>query len=203
MPDSNSPSLTDRVKRYTDRFVNPLGAALDRLGISPDAVTWFGLLVVGIASVIIALGQLQLGGVVLFIGLVFDAVDGAVARARGGGSDFGAVLDSTLDRYADGFIFAALGYYFAVQNREVWLLISLAALVGSISVSYVRARADGVGVAAKTGWFTRFERSVIVVVMLLIPSLLTWGVALLALGTHWTVIQRLRFVQITLNKKGD
>lgn len=191
-------TFTDRMRRIASGILEPLGLRLHRLGIHPDWITAFGLLIVAVAAVFIAQGQLQLGGLILLLGLPLDAVDGAVARAMQRSDKFGAVLDSTLDRYADGFIFAALSYYFAVQGRFDILLLAQAALLGSLLVSYVRARAEGIGVECKEGFFSRLERVLVLLVILLFPVLLDWGVLLLAVGTNLTALQRLWNVNHTL-----
>ena len=147
----------------------------------------------------------------LILSFPLDAVDGAVARAMNRSSVFGMVLDSTLDRYADGFIFASLSYYFAVQDRFDMMGLSLLALVGSFLVSYVRARADDakVGVVTKVGLFTRVERVVVILVMILGVGLskqllfLEIGVLILAIGTNFTALQRLLFVYTALKNRGD
>jgi len=95
--------------------------------------------------VFIAQGQFQLGAVILILGLPLDALDGAVARAMGRQDKFGGILDSTLDRYADALIFGGLSYYFAVHDQFDYLVLALAALTGSLLVSYVRARAGEAG----------------------------------------------------------
>ena len=146
----------------------------------------------------------------LLIGLPLDALDGAVARAMERKGQFGAVLDSSLDRYADGFIFAALSYYFAVQSRFDMMLLAQAALIGSFLVSYIRARADDVDVSVKVkvGLFTRLERVIAILVILLVPGLLVvpgildWGILILAIGTNFTAMQRLWFVYRTLRNRG-
>ncbi|MCA9882596.1 MAG: CDP-alcohol phosphatidyltransferase family protein [Anaerolineae bacterium] len=194
--------FTDRVRGAVRGILDPTGQFLHRLGIHPDAVTMAGLVVVAIASVVIATGRLQLGGIILLLGLPFDALDGAVARAMQRTGKFGAVLDSVLDRYADGFIFAGLSYYFAVLDQYEMMLLAMAALLGSLLVSYVRARADGVQVETKIGLFTRLERIVVILVMLLIPDLLTIGLVVLAVGTHFTALQRVWFVYRTLKNRG-
>lgn len=194
--------LTDRVRGVAKAVLDPTGQFLHRLGIHPDTVTIAGLIVVAIASVVIAQGQLQLGGIILLLGLPFDALDGAVARAMQRTGKFGAVLDSVLDRYADGFIFAGLSYYFAVLDQFEMMLLAMAALLGSLLVSYVRARADGVQVETKIGLFTRLERIVVILIMLLVPGLLTIGLVVLAVGTHFTALQRIWFVYRTLKNRG-
>lgn len=191
-------TLTDRVREMTGGAVSRMGNALYRAGIHPDWITAAGLVVVMVAAVFIGDGQIQVGGLILLLGLPLDALDGAVARAMARTDQFGAVLDSTLDRYADGFIFAALSYHFAGQND---MLLPLAALLGSFSVSYVRARAEGVGVDVKIGVFTRLERVVVILVMLLVPPLLIPGLWVLAVGTNFTAMQRLWFVYKSLKER--
>ena len=95
-------TLSDRMRALTGGFMQRIGLAVHRLGIHPDTITIAGLIVVAIGAYCIAVGQIQLGGVLLVISLPLDALDGAVARAMGRKDRFGAVLDSTLDRYADG-----------------------------------------------------------------------------------------------------
>jgi len=187
-------TLTDRVRALTGGFMNRLGAILHQLGIHPDLITILGLGVVLVAAILIADGQHQLAGVILLLGLPLDAVDGAVARAMGRTDSFGAMLDSSLDRYADGLIFAGLSYYFAVQDNMTLMVVAQAALLGSFMVSYARARAEGLGVDVKVGWFTRMERVIVILALLLVPQLLEIGVWVLAIGTNLTGMQRIWFV---------
>lgn len=196
-------TLTDRVRNVTKTMLDPLGVFLYRLGVHPDAITMLGLFVVMIACIFIAQGDFLLGGFLLLMGLPLDAVDGAVARAMQRTGKFGAVFDSTLDRYADGFIFIALGYYFAQANRMEWFLLALLAGIGTQLVSYVRARADGVQVSVTVGIFTRLERVAVILLMLLFPSLLEAGIVILAIGTNYTALQRLFFVYKTLRERGE
>ena len=182
-----------------------------RLGVHPNLITVAGLALVGVAAIFIARGMFLTAGAILLVSLPLDALDGAVARAMNRSSPFGMMLDSTVDRYADGFIFAALGYYFAVQSQHELLILALLALVGSFLVSYVRARADDakVAVSVKVGWFTRLERVAVIVVMLLGAGLLqdagvlALGIVILAVGTNLTALQRLLFVYAALKNRGD
>ncbi len=204
-------TLTDQLRQLTSVPLNSIGVVLARLGIHPDLITITGLILVGIAAVLIADGLFLIGGIVLLLSLPLDAIDGAVARAMNRTGVFGMVLDSTLDRYADGFIFASLSYYFAVQDRFDMMLFSLLALLGSFLVSYVRARAEDVkvGVATKVGLFTRVERVMVILVMILgtgllnQPIILDVGVLILAIGTNVTALQRLLFVYTALKNRGD
>jgi CDP-diacylglycerol--glycerol-3-phosphate 3-phosphatidyltransferase len=197
------PTLTDHARALVSDFMKRIGAVLYRAGVHPDIITVLGLAVVAIGAFFIMRGSVQLGGVIILLGLPLDAVDGATARAMGRKDKFGSVLDSTLDRYADGFIFGALSYYFAVQARFDFMLLALAAMIGSFVVSYVRARAVEANLSVKIGLFDRFVRVIVLLGALLIPirGVLEIGVAILAVGTNVTGLQRLWYVYTTLNKR--
>ena len=204
-------TLTDRLRQTTQAPLNRIGGLLAKLGVHPDAVTIAGLMLVAAAAVLMAQGLFLAAGMLLLFSLPLDAVDGAVARARNRSGTFGMVLDSTLDRYADGFIFASLGYYFAGQDRFDMLALAFLALVGSFLVSYVRARAEDakVGLRITIGWFTRVERVIVILTMILAmglfenPIALEIGMVILAIGTHLTALRRLLFVYRALKNRGD
>lgn len=204
-------TLTDRLRILTGPPLDRCAGLLARLGVHPDWITVGGLLLVAVAAVLIARGEFLAGGIALLLSLPLDALDGAVARAMNRGGAFGMVLDSTLDRYADGFIFAALSYYFAESRRMDMALAALAALIGSYLVSYIRARADDakVGVSVTVGWFSRLERVIVLLIMILSAGLLESvapveiGLLILALGANATALQRLRHVYKTLRDRGD
>ncbi|MCB9454332.1 MAG: CDP-alcohol phosphatidyltransferase family protein [Anaerolineaceae bacterium] len=189
-------TLTDRLRTITNRWMSQIGLALHRIGIHPDVLTVAGLVVVVVAAVNIANGRFQTGGLILLLGLPLDALDGAVARAMQRKGKFGGVLDSTLDRYADGLIFGGIGYAFALQGRMEYTVLALAALLGAFTVSYVRARAGEAGLSVKIGLFSRLERVAVLLVMLLIPvqGLLEIGLWVLAIGTNISGLQRLWYV---------
>ena len=203
-------TLTDRLRNLTRAPLDRCALVVARLGIQPDWITVFGLALVALAAVFIARGEFLAGGIVLMLSLPLDALDGAVARALQRSGAFGMVLDSTLDRYADGFIFAAFGYYFAESGRLDMLVAALAALTGSYLVSYIRARADDakVGVSTTVGWFSRVERVVVLLLMTLAAGLLESaapleiGLLVLAVGTNVTALQRLRHVYTVLRDRG-
>lgn len=195
---SNTPSpvtLSDRARALTANITSAAGQTMVRLGIHPDVITIVGLIVVAIGGVFIAMGELQWGGIILLISLPLDALDGATARAMKRVGQFGAVLDSTLDRYADGLIFGGFVIYFAGLNDRTGMLLALASLVGSFVVSYVRARAGEAGLSVKIGLFSRFERVIVLLLALLVPPLLWVGLWVLAVGTNLTGIQRLWYVR--------
>jgi CDP-diacylglycerol--glycerol-3-phosphate 3-phosphatidyltransferase len=194
-------TLTDRIRALSAGVINHAGQAVYGLGIHPDTITIAGLVVVAIGSFFIARGQFQLGGILLLLSLPLDALDGAVARAMQRKDRRGAVLDSTLDRYADGFIFGSLAYYFASVLQPENLLLTMAALIGTYVVSYVRARAGEADLSVKIGLFSRFERVVVLLLMLLIPTLLNVGLWVLAIGTNLTGLQRLWYVYQHLDRE--
>ncbi|MAS37605.1 MAG: hypothetical protein CL610_26650 [Anaerolineaceae bacterium] len=194
-------TLTDRARQFASGTLSRAGHALHQAGVHPDTITLAGLIMVAIAAVFIGSGQLALGGVILILGLPLDALDGAVARAMQRKDSFGGLLDSTLDRYADGFIFGALGYHFASQGQQLYLVLAMAALVGSYGVSYVRARAGEAGLSVKIGWFSRLERVAVILLMLLVPPLLLPGMWLLAVGTNLTALQRVWYVYRATQQK--
>ena len=211
MPAEQPTTLTDRLRQLTEPTLARAGAFLAGLGVHPDWVSLAGLLFIAVAAYFLATGEFLAAGLLFLLSAPLDALDGAVARALNRSGSFGMVLDSTLDRYADGVIFAAFSYYFAVLARLDMLLLALAALVGSYLVSYIRARADDarVGVSTTVGFFTRMERVIAVLVMVFAAAALESdapleiGLLVLALGTNFTALQRLRYVQKSLKARGD
>ena len=170
-------------------------------GVTAGAGAFFHRLAVHPAAVFIARADLQIGGLLLIVSLPLDALDGAIARAMGRKDRRGAVLDSTLDRYADAFIFGGLAYYFASMGQLDNLLLTLAALAGTFVVSYVRARAGEADLSVKIGLFSRLERVLVLLAMLLVPALLVLGLWVLALGTNFTGLQRLWYVYQRLDRE--
>lgn len=179
------------------KALQPLGERLARAGVSPNAVTVAGT--VGAMAAAVAFfgrGQFFLGTVVITIFVLFDLVDGALARARGTSSPFGAVLDSTCDRIADAAIFGALAWWFAgTGDSPALLLAALLCLALSSLTSYVKARAEGVGLRCDVGIAERAERLIIVLVGtgldgLGVPFVLAAALWLLVAASALTVIQR-------------
>ncbi len=167
-----------------------IARALYRIGFSANRLTFAGLLLAACSGYFIANFKLVAAGfVLLFSGLV-DMMDGAVARVSNTKSDFGGILDSSLDRYGDGFILAGLTFYFFFLNRVDFALISVSAWLGSFLISYVRARAECEIDSCRVGFWERGERIGVLVLGLVFrnPGM---AVLILGLGTHWTVFQRL------------
>jgi CDP-diacylglycerol--glycerol-3-phosphate 3-phosphatidyltransferase len=168
-------------------------------------LTLVGLGITAAASVLIALGMLLPAGLVMLLAGSFDILDGAVARASGKTHRYGAFLDSTADRYGEGIVYLGLLYLFLVrEHQDLQVFLIAAALLGSLLVSYVRARAQSLGFTCDVGWFARPERVVITAVGLLINQM-TIVLWILALATNATALQRVHAVwtQYRVQLRGD
>ncbi|MGC9668539.1 phosphatidylinositol phosphate synthase [Planosporangium sp. 12N6] len=182
------------------RVVDPVARALLHAGVSPNVVTVVGTVGVVAASVgLAARGHLVIAAFVIAACALTDMLDGAMARARGTTSRFGALLDSTMDRIADGAIFASLAYWLATQDLYATLAAALVCLVSGQIVSYVKARAEGLGFDANVGIAERTERLLIIGVGglawgLKIPFALDVALWLLAVLSVITVAQRMTHV---------
>lgn len=187
-------SLTDYLRYQTRDLTSWLGKRGVQYHISPDAITILGLIMVMLAALIVAQGQFLAAGIVLIIGMPLDALDGAIARAMNRKNRFGALLDATLDRYADGFIYCGIAYYFAAHAQINEMALTLFALIGAYAVSYVRARAEGLNIASiRDGLFDRLVRTLVLIGTLLTGWLVP-GLIILALGSHLTALQRIAIV---------
>jgi CDP-diacylglycerol--glycerol-3-phosphate 3-phosphatidyltransferase len=146
------------------KVIEPLVATLARRGVTPDSVTILGTVGAVVGSVgLFATGHLFWGTVVVTIAVLLDLLDGALARARGGGSVFGAVLDSAGDRISDAAIFGALVWWYSGGgHNRLLVLLALLCLVLGVLTSYVKARAEGVGLPCDVGIVERLERLLLV-----------------------------------------
>ncbi|MBA2596685.1 MAG: CDP-alcohol phosphatidyltransferase family protein [Chloroflexota bacterium] len=179
-----------RIRTYTLR----LGEMLARRGLTPNALTAIGLMLNLVVAAIIASGHLVAGGVLLLLASGFDMLDGAVARASGTVTKFGGFLDSTLDRYSEAVVLGGVLLYI-LGTEDYWLgsLLVLTATVGSLMISYARARAEAAGFRASVGLLARPERVVVLAVGLLIGQVIP-ALVILAVGTQLTVITRMAHV---------
>ena len=185
----------------------PLATTIASLGITANTVTLLGLFVNLIAAFCLATGRLVLGGILILFGGSFDMMDGAVARAKATNNSSGALLDSVIDRYAEAVVFfGALIYFYHLPNL-LGVLLVFASVIGSILVSYVRARAEGLQIECKVGLMQRPERIVLLALGVLAQGLLparfeslrsdglilvsVFGI--LAVTSHITAIHRLIF----------
>jgi CDP-diacylglycerol--glycerol-3-phosphate 3-phosphatidyltransferase len=184
--------FTNRFQQWVRRRAQAVAGWLAKLPITPNQITVAGMLVVFAAGALVAGGHLLAAGVVLAFGASFDIFDGALARVTKRGYPYGAFLDSTTDRYAEAAVYIGLtAYYVGQPNPRPAVLGVLLALVGSMSVSYVRARAQSLGFKCDSGLFARPERIVATIVGLVFGGwvlfVVIWTLALL---TNFTVLQR-------------
>lgn len=195
--------LTAHARAFVGRTLTPLGAWLARAGVTPDAVTATGTIGATASALVFFTQGWWFSGALLIWGFVMlDAVDGAVARASGRTTKFGAVLDSTGDRVADAAVFGSIAWYFA-RHDEPWMLAAaLLCLVLGFLTSYIRARAEGVGLTATVGFAERTERLIIVLVgtglsgqHLRVPYVQAAALWLLVVASTITVVQRLTTVR--------
>jgi CDP-diacylglycerol--glycerol-3-phosphate 3-phosphatidyltransferase len=191
------------LNRFARAFVNkaftPLARFLLRLGISPDVVTIVGTVGVCVGALVLyPRHEFFWGSLVIAVFALSDTLDGTMARLSGRSSRWGAYLDSTLDRVADSAIFGGLVLWYSGDGNTPYLAaLALACLILGSVVSYAKARAEGLGMTANVGIAERAERVVVVLLATALvglgvsESLLTVVLALLALASLITVIQRM------------
>lgn len=196
-------STTPLVERTVRGWVRPLVAALDAVGVQPNALTVTGLLLNFGAAVVVAAGELLWGAAAFLFASLFDMLDGALARRRGTASRLGAFLDSTFDRLSETALFLAL----LVDHSHwpygpVWMPEAiLVALAGSLTTSYARSRAETLGQECKVGWVERPERVVLLVLGLALGrTALGFVIFALAVLTWFTVAQRIAHVWRNLGR---
>jgi CDP-diacylglycerol--glycerol-3-phosphate 3-phosphatidyltransferase len=190
--------FTTRFEAWVRRRAEALIAAVGRVPLTPNQVTVVGLVLTFVAAILVAFGELRWAGVVLIFAGTCDILDGALARSTHASYTYGAFLDSTLDRYSEAAIYIGLAAYFVGMGGPLqrWLVLAtLAALAGSMLVSYVRARAQSLGFTCDSGLFARPERVVVTVVGLIFGGYVLYAVVfLLAVLTNLTALQRIREV---------
>lgn len=192
--------MFDRLLRESlSRLALPLARGLTKAGISANTLTLVGTAVVAGAALLIVVERLPLAGWILLAGIVFDILDGVVARASREDSDaerrgekVGAFLDSTTDRLSDGLIFSALAWHFSTRS-PLGLALTLSAGVLAFLTSYIRARAEGLGLACKVGIAARPERMTLIIAGLIL-GLIVHALGVLVALSLVTVIQRFAHV---------
>lgn len=194
--------FSDTVRKSTESTVTRIARIVATTGITPNVVTLIGVgLMFGIGY-LIAQGHLALSGILIVFASAFDALDGSLARHTNNVTKFGGFLDSVTDRYAECAIFMGIQHYLLTKGYETnfTVYLTLAALFGSIMVSYNRARAEGQGFECKGGWFSRFERLVVIIVSLILTHWFgdksIWVMlVIMAVFTNITAIQRIYLVK--------
>jgi CDP-diacylglycerol--glycerol-3-phosphate 3-phosphatidyltransferase len=186
--------VLNKPRRSLGQRVNKLPAKLlAKAGITPNVITTAGLALSIVVAWVLATGHFFLGGFLVLFSGAFDMLDGAVARLTGKTSRFGGVLDSTFDRVSEGALLLGLLAYYADRGGEQEILLIGAALLGSLLTSYVRARAEGVGLKCEVGLFTRPERVILLAIGLIADQMLVilW---ILAVLSNLIALQRLLHV---------
>jgi CDP-diacylglycerol--glycerol-3-phosphate 3-phosphatidyltransferase len=187
--------------KLAERFTTPAARVLSKTGVTPNTLTVMGFLVSVAAGVLIATEYFLAGGLVVLFAGAFDLLDGPVARITGRTTKFGGFLDSALDRLSEAAVLAGILAYYAFNDGTWESLLAFGCFVGSVMVSYLRARAEGLGIKCEVGIFTRAERVVLMSAGLMfgqwfdlaIPIMLGIVTAL----AFVTVLQRLIHVQRT------
>lgn len=193
-------TITDWARARGEVILQPIVRLLTKWHVHPNTVTIAGaLLQIGV-GVVYGLGYLRWGGLALLAVAPVDGLDGALARAVGRKTRFGAFLDSTLDRVSDSALILGLTAHFIRQESYVVVALLLTALVASLMVSYIRARAEALGFTCKVGLLTRFERVLLIGVLTLLgaPVVMAWILAVLSVIT---VTQRM--VHVYAASRGD
>jgi CDP-diacylglycerol--glycerol-3-phosphate 3-phosphatidyltransferase len=187
-------TLTDLMRAWFRFVLDPIGGFLNRLGLMPNTVTLLGLAGTLVASILLARGNFLVGGILVLVMGLIDALDGTMARLRGEATEFGAFVDSVTDRYVELLIMGGLLVYFLRQGDVLTATLVFAAAAGSVLVSYVKARAEGLHFEAKLGILTRMERYLVVVPSLILgyPKVGLWIIAILA---NLTALQRILHVR--------
>jgi CDP-diacylglycerol--glycerol-3-phosphate 3-phosphatidyltransferase len=211
-------AFKERIKHLVHQALDPLTGMLARIGVGPDGVTFMGLLVSLVAALAFFEGYFRFASLMVAIAGLCDILDGELARRIGHRSRFGAFIDSTLDRLSDGLVLAGISGFYLVHLIELardpsqavaeisrgleprtWAVVSLTAvlaMLGSFMVSYTRARAEGLGLECRVGWFERPERMVLLIVAgaFGVGPVMSGALILLALLSFATAIQRVVYV---------
>ena len=191
--------ISYKLGHFLDRPLSPLAK---RITIHPNMFTVAGFVVTSGAALMIPV-NLRIGGLLILLGAFCDMFDGVLARVNGRSTNFGAFLDSLLDRYSDAFLFLALAWHLAGKGDLTGAFLSIGTMVGAFLVSYARARGEGLGVNSRVGLMERPER----IILLIFATLTGWLLPvlwILLVLTHVTVIQRTYVVwqSQTSGKKG-
>ncbi len=209
--------LSEKNRERYLRIVTPVGNLFARLGVHPNVLSLTGLILSAVAGIVYSTGAFFWAAWILVVAGICDTLDGQLAKQTGKGSQFGAFLDSSLDRFSEVFLFMGLAWYFSggpsmllhgnspdtqgLQSPLTVLFIILA-VTGSIMVSYTRARAEGLGVDCPVGWMQRPERIVLLIIGSLFGSIpvighfiMTLTILLLAVLSNFTALQRMAYVK--------
>jgi CDP-diacylglycerol--glycerol-3-phosphate 3-phosphatidyltransferase len=193
-PPAPQKTLTDYLRLWFKWVLDPLGRMFNSLGLTPNMMTMIGMAGNTVGAFYLSQGEMFTGGLFVLIMTPIDALDGTMARLRGESGDFGAFVDSVSDRYSELIIYGGLLYYFLSVGEPLGGMLVFAAAAGSVLVSYVKARAEGLGYGAKVGLLTRVERYLVLAPSLVFNKLYI-GLAIIAVFANITALQRVWHVR--------
>ena len=187
-------TFTAFLRKFFAGWLNAIAGFFNRIGLKPNTITVIGVIGNVIAGVLVAFDKLTWGGLLVLFVVPLDALDGSLARLRGEESHFGAFFDSVTDRYSEIALYGGLLIHFLHLNNWRGAILVFFAALGSVMVSYVRARAESLGFSAKVGFLTRAERYIVLLpgIIFHYPEISLW---ILAIMTHFTALQRFFYVR--------
>ena len=193
------PRRTFSYKEAFRELIKPLTRLLSAMRVHPDTLTHLGWTLAVVSAVLFGLGRVRTAGAVMLLAGLFDALDGAVARESNRMSDFGAFLDSTMDRFSELAIFVGILFFYASAGRPYETLLAGTAMAFSLLTSYTRSRAEGLGIRCEVGLLERAGR-VVILSLFALAGFLTAGIALVAAGALVTTVQRILHVDRATRK---
>ena len=197
---SSKKTFSDYLRLWFKWVLDPLGGFFNSLGLTPNTMTLLGLVGNSVGAYYLARGDMWTGGILVLLMTPIDALDGTMARLRGESGDFGAFVDSVTDRYSELIIYGGLMYHFLSLGEPLGGLLVFGAASGSVMVSYVKARAEGLGYEAKIGLLTRVERYLVLAPALVFNQLFI-GLGIIALFANITALQRIWYVRRQAHEK--
>ena len=190
--------ITDWLRGHIRGTVDSIAWVLHSVGLSPNAITLIGMTGMFIIGLFLAQGYFLAGGILMAVAGSFDALDGGLARLTNQVTKFGAFLDSTTDRWAEAAVYGGLLWWYIGQGAKLEAMLVYITIIGSLLVSYIRARAEAIDIECKVGIFTRFERLAVLGLGLLLEQTffgqLQVTLILLAIISNFTAMQRLLHV---------
>ena len=193
------PQRTFSYKKAFRELIRPLARLLSAMRVHPDTLTHLSWTLAVVSAVLFGLGRVRTAGAVMLLAGLFDALDGAVARESNRMSDFGAFLDSTMDRFSELAIFVGILFFYASSGSPYETLLAGAAMTFSLLTSYTRSRAEGLGIRCEVGLLERAGR-VVILSLFALAGFLTAGIALVAAGALVTTVQRILHVDRATRK---
>jgi len=197
--------VNEELKKAGRNLLSPVVKSALKLNLSPNAITLIGLIITLLASYFYAKGYFRIAGLILLLAGLCDAIDGEVARKANKVSKFGAFLDSTIDRFEEFFVFGGILFYYSMVRQDILLsIVVYLILLGSIMISYMRARAEGIGFSPTSGPMDRPGRYIYIVLFSIIAGsgvLFSVAMGVLLFLVYLTVVNRFKEFRILISKE--